>query len=158
MTGEEDGGLASVYGSRYSRLMDPVAREGGTMPPTSSWSRVLLIVGLIGMLLGAIDPLEGSLIILPGAGLAALGASLGKSRYRALVYWALALVAVGVVAMWVSSAFGGFGGGTGRSVWWGLPISVPYAVGWVMGVAGTVLSLVEFFRHPGRPDQGEQAG
>ena len=106
------------------------------MLATTSWSRLLVVVGLAGMLLGAIDPLEGSLIILPGTGLVALGAFLGKSRRRVLLYWALALVAIGVGAMWVSSAFGGFGGGTGRSIWWALLILVPYAVGWLMGVAG----------------------
>ena len=63
------------------------------------WSRVLIIVGLICMLIGAIDPLEGSLIILPGTGLVALGAFLGKVRHRRLDYAALLLVAVGVGAM-----------------------------------------------------------
>ena len=62
----------------------------------TSWSRMLVIIGLTSMLLGAIDPLEGSLIILPGTGLVALGALLGKSRRRALLYWSLALVAIGV--------------------------------------------------------------
>jgi len=45
------------------------------------------------------------------------------------------------------SAFGGFGAGTGLSNWWGL-LLVPYAVGWVMGLAGSVLALVESFRRP----------
>jgi hypothetical protein len=115
------------------------------MPAISLWPRVLLIVGLSGMLLGAIDPLEGSLIILLGSGLVALGAFLGKSRRRVLVYWSLALVAIGVGAMFILSAFGGFGTGTGLSNWWGL-LLVPYAAGWVMGLAGSVLALVEAFK------------
>lgn len=127
------------------------------MLATTSWSRLLVIVGLAGMLLGAIDPLEGSLIILPGTGLVALGALLGKSRWRVLLYWSLALVAIGVGAMWILSAFGGFGGSTGRSNWWAL-LLVPYPVGWLMGVAGAILALVESFRRPARPDQGEQSG
>ena len=32
------------------------------------WSRILIIVGSIAMLVGALDPLEGSLVILPGTG------------------------------------------------------------------------------------------
>ena len=37
------------------------------------WSRILKVVGGIAMLLGTLDPLEGSLLILPGSGLVALG-------------------------------------------------------------------------------------
>ena len=117
------------------------------MPATVSWARVLLIVGLSGMLLGAIDPLEGSLIILPGSGLVALGAFLGKSRRRVLLYRSFALVAVGVGAMFILSEFGGFGAGTGLSNWWGL-LLVPYAAGWVKGLAGSILALVEAFKRP----------
>lgn len=128
------------------------------MPATTSWSRLLLIIGLAGMLLGAIDPLEGSLIVLPGTGLVALGALLGKSRRRVLLYWSFALVAIGVGALWISSAFGGFGGSTGRSIWWGLLLDLPYAVGWVMGLVGAILALVESFKRPAGPNQGEQSG
>jgi hypothetical protein len=117
------------------------------MPAPNSWSRVLLIVGFAGLLLGAIDPLEGALIVLPGSGLVAFGAFLGKSRRRVLLYWSFALVAIGVGAMFVLSAFGGFGTGTGLSNWWGL-LLVPYAAGWVMGLAGSVLALVESFKRP----------
>jgi hypothetical protein len=99
------------------------------------------------MLLGAIDPLEGSLIVLQGTGQVALGALLGKSRRRVLLYWSLALVAIGVGAMWVLSAFGGFGDSTGLSKWWGL-LLLPYPVGWLMGVAGSILALVESFKRP----------
>ena len=42
------------------------------------------------------------------------------------MYWSLLLVLIGVAALWISSALGGFGGDTGRSDWWGL-LFVPYA-------------------------------
>ena len=44
------------------------------------WSRPSVLVGSIAMLAGAIDPMEGSLLILPGSGLVALGAWLGRSE------------------------------------------------------------------------------
>ena len=113
-------------------------------------SRVLIVVGVAGMLVGAIDPLEGSLIILPGTGLVALGALLGKSRYRILLYWSLILVAVGVGELWVLSAFGGVGGSRDRSIWWGLVV-LPYPVGWILGLAGVILTLAEIFKPPVRP-------
>jgi hypothetical protein len=106
------------------------------------WSRILVIVGLIAMVIGALDPLEGSLVILPGIGFVALGARLAKSRQRVLLSWSLALVAAGVGVLWGLSAVGGFGGNTGRSYWWALTL-LPYPVGWVMGLVGAVRSLRE---------------
>ena len=132
------------------------------MRGTITWARLLMIVGLAGMLLGAIDPLEGSLIILPSTGLVALGAFLDKSRRRVLLYWALASMAVGVGAMFVLSALGGIGGSTGLSIWWALLI-LPYVVGWFVGLAGAILVLIESFRRPpqtnrSEQNRGEQAG
>ncbi len=103
-------------------------------------SQVLVVVGLVAMLLGAFDPLEGSLLILPGSGLVALGALLGKNPQRRLFGAALVLLAVGVGAMFGLSAVGGVGGRSGHSMWWLLTV-VPYPVGWLMGLGG-VLALV----------------
>jgi hypothetical protein len=105
-------------------------------------SRILVMVGLVAMVIGALDPLEGSLVILPGTGLVALGARLGNSRHRVLLSWSFVLVAVGVGAVWGLSALGGLGGDTGRSYWWGL-VLLPYPIGWIMGLVGAVRSLRE---------------
>jgi hypothetical protein len=93
----------------------------------------------------SIPSLEGSLAIVPGAGLAALGAFLGHSRRRVFSYWAVVLVVVGVAAMFGVSAVGGLGEGTGRSLWWAVPLVVPYAAGWVLGLIGAVSAVIEFF-------------
>lgn len=111
-----------------------------TTPPANAralWSRILIIVGSIAMLVGALDPLEGALAILPGSGLVALGTFLGSCERRLIAYrtGVFILVALGVGAMWALSAQGGFGGKTGRSVWWGL-LLLPYLVGWVMAIWG----------------------
>ena len=108
------------------------------IPPRTP--RILIIAGLVTMVIGLIDPLEGSLVILPGTGLAALGARLGRTPHRALLYWGFALVTVGVAAVWGMSAMGGIGGSTGRSMWWAL-ILLPYPVGWVLGLVGAVRAL-----------------
>jgi len=101
------------------------------------WSRILIIVGSIGMLVGAIDPMEGSVVILPGSGLVALGAFVGQSEGRLIAYlvWIFILIAIGVGALWGLSAVGGFGGPTGRSNWWGV-LMLPYVIGWSMGIWG----------------------
>src|ERR1017187_10301599 len=101
------------------------------------WSRILVIVGGIAMLVGALDPMEGSVVILPGSGLVVLGTFLGQHERRLITYrvWGLILIAIGVGALWGLSAIGGFGGGSGRSMWWGVLI-LPYLIGWSMGIWG----------------------
>jgi hypothetical protein len=116
------------------------------MNASTMWSRVLVIIGVVGMLIGAVDPLEGSVVILVSAGLVALGAYLAKSRHRGLLLWAFALVAAGVAALFVLSWFGGVGGPGGHSKWWAV-VLLPYPAGWVMGLVGAVLALVESFRY-----------
>ena len=111
------------------------------------WSHILVIVGLVAMLIGAIDPLEGSLVILPGSDMVALGAFLAGSRYRMLLFRACILMAFGVAALFVISAFGGMGGRSGHSMWWGLFI-LPYPVGWLMGLVGGILRPIECFKRP----------
>jgi hypothetical protein len=103
----------------------------------NGWSRVLVIVGSIAMLVGAVDPMEGSVVILPGSGLVALGAFLGHSERRLIAYrvGVFILIVIGVGAMWGLSTVGGFGGRSGRSMWWGVLI-LPYLIGWSMGIWG----------------------
>jgi hypothetical protein len=99
------------------------------------WSQILVIVGAVAMLVGALDPMEGSVVILTGSGLVALGTFLGNTSRRLRVYWTwtFLLIAFGVGVMFGASAIGGFGGTTGRSTWWAVLV-LPYPVGWVMGV------------------------
>jgi hypothetical protein len=101
------------------------------------WSKILIIVGSIAMLVGALDPMEGSLVILPGSGLVALGTFLDQSERRWIAYrlWVFILIAIGVGAMWGLTQVGGFGGHSGRSMWWGVLI-LPYLIGWSMGIWG----------------------
>jgi hypothetical protein len=110
-------------------------------------SRILIIVGGLAMLLGTVDPLEGSLLILPGSGLVALGMVLGGKKRRTVLYWvwAFSLIAVGVGALFGLSAIGGIGGRSGHSMWWGILI-LPYPVGWLMALAGGVAGLVRLFK------------
>ncbi|MEN6365629.1 MAG: hypothetical protein ABFC88_02310 [Thermoguttaceae bacterium] len=119
------------------------------------WSIVLVIVGLLAMLVGAIDPLEGSFVILPGSAFVAAGAFLGKSRYRMLLFWACVLIAAGVGAMVIFTAMGGIGGHSGRSLWWGLLV-LPFPVGWIIGLVGAILKLIESFKRPALPRPQKQ--
>jgi hypothetical protein len=111
--------------------------ETSGMNTRGVWSRILIIVGSIAMLVGALDPMEGSLVILPGSGFVALGTFLGRCERRQIAYrvWVFTLIAIGVGALWGLSMVGGIGGHSGYSMWWGVLI-LPYLVGWFMGIVG----------------------
>ncbi len=115
---------------------------------TVRWTRILVTAGLILMVIGVLDPLEGSVIILAGSLVAATGAFLGRLRRWKLLLAAFILIAVGVGVMFVTSAMGGFGGETGRSMWWALVI-LPYPAGWIVGLAGAILCLKELTKGQG---------
>jgi hypothetical protein len=117
------------------------------MNPRKLWSNILVILGLIMMFVGTVDPLEGCVIILPGSVLVTIGAILCKSRYRKLLFWSSILIAFGVGAMIILSMLGGLGGKSGHSLWWGLLI-LPYPIGWVMGIIGIILRLIEACKKP----------
>jgi hypothetical protein len=87
--------------------------------------------------IGAIDPMEGSLVVLPGSGLVAVGAFLGQGERRLVAYrvWVFILILIGVGALWGLSSVGGFGGKSGLSMWWGVLI-LPYLIGWSLGIWG----------------------
>jgi hypothetical protein len=104
-------------------------------------SRWLIIAGLVLMVIGVLDPLEGSVVILGGSALVALGAFLTRTHYRLPVI-ALVLIAVGVGVLFGFSALGGVGGTSGRSIWL-LLLCVPYPIGWVLGLIGAARKLRE---------------
>ncbi len=107
------------------------------MNTRSFWSRILVTGGGIATVVGAIDPMEGSLLILPGSGMIALGAFFAQSERRLIAYrvWVLILIAIGVGGLWGLNEVGGFGGSSGRSLWWGVLI-LPYPIAWSMGIWG----------------------
>jgi len=104
--------------------------------------RVLVLVGLVLMVAGALDPMEGSVVILFGSAFVAAGAFLSRNHRYRLQLTAFALVAIGVAALFGLSAIGGVGGNSGRSIWW-LATCAPYPVGWVMGLVGAAAKLRE---------------
>jgi hypothetical protein len=106
---------------------------------------MLAILGLFAMLLGGFDPLEGSIVVLPGVAIVTLGAFLGHSRFTRLLCAALAMVALGIAAMFAMGAVGGFAGRRDHLMWWGLLIA-PYPLGFLLGMVGAILRLVEAFR------------
>ena len=106
------------------------------------WSHRMLGIGTAALVLGALDPLEGSVVIAAGAVVAMVAAHLGHLRARHRLDWGVALALLGVAALWGLSAAGGIGGSTGRSHWWAL-LLVPYPIGWLLSLSAAVRSLRE---------------
>lgn len=89
-------------------------------------------IGLAAMLLGALDPLEGSPAIVLGIGLVALAAR-RERRGATLAAVGFGMALFGFAAMWILTVLGGVGGSTGHSAWWAL-LALPLAPGWLLGV------------------------
>jgi hypothetical protein len=107
------------------------------MTSRRTWARIALLVGYAALLIGAVDPLEGSLAILAGAGLVVLGnwGAGAEEPWRRRSLIAFVLIVIGVGAVWGLSAVGGIGGRHGQPVAWAVLLP-PYPVGWCLLVLG----------------------
>ena len=111
-----------------------------TKPSRLQAARWMVLAGGILIIIGAVDPLEGSLLILPGAGMTASGLWLGAAeRSVILFHWMVfCLIAVGIGALWALRFAGGFGGESGRTNAWGLLV-MPYVIGLPLALVGSGL-------------------
>lgn len=89
------------------------------------------ILGVVLFLLGTLDPLEGSVLILAGSILLAIVSHLFRDPQHRWYRLAAVLILFGVAALWILSAFGGFGGENDLAYGWAVLI-LPYPVGWLM--------------------------
>lgn len=103
-----------------------------------------MVVAVALMVLGALDPMEGAVVIAAGTLLLAVAARASRSPFTSWAWTASALVVVGVAALFWMSALGGVGGTSGRSIWW-LLAAAPYPLGWVLGLV-TAFRMRHAFR------------
>ncbi|MCE1198731.1 MAG: hypothetical protein LWW85_07170 [Marinilabiliales bacterium] len=115
-----------------------------SQPMIGKWPRFLYIVGAVAAVVGAIDPLEGSVLILTGTLLLSLACFLRQEEETKLFLVAALLTGTGVAALFILSSMGGFGGTSELSGWWGLTI-LPYPIGWILTLT---LLIKRKFRHP----------
>jgi len=95
------------------------------------WLQAGFVLGVVLFLLGTLDPLEGSILILAGSILLAVVSHLFNDPHRKWYKTAAILILIGVLALWILSAFGGFGGESDLPYGWALLI-LPYPAGWLM--------------------------
>ena len=103
------------------------------MKVSGKLNQYLHVAGVILLLLGAIDPMEGSILIMIGSLLLALSLYLKQDAQWKFFTITFILIALGVGFLFFFSSLGGFGGASTLSWWWALLI-LPYPLGWLMEV------------------------
>lgn len=94
------------------------------------WTRVLYIIGVFALIAGALDPMEGSVVIAFGSLLIAISAYVSKDRHRKIFIACTLAIISGVFFLFFFSALGGIGKGSDYSMWWGLTM-LTYPLGWL---------------------------
>lgn len=102
--------------------------------------KVLFIIGIVAIIIGVIDPLEGSAAILGGSLLIALSSYFLKDRYWKLFFVGFIMIAIGVFFLFYFSSLGGFGGNSKLS-WWFISLIIPYPIGWLLTIIILILRL-----------------
>ena len=106
------------------------------------WTRAIYIIGIIALIIGTIDPLEGSVLIMAGSALLALSAYVTSDRHTKIFSVSLIMIVIGVFFLFYFSSLGGFGGTSTLSWWWGLLI-LPFPMGWLIIVFILIRRAIE---------------
>jgi multisubunit Na+/H+ antiporter MnhB subunit len=97
------------------------------------WTRVIYIIGVILLIVGILDPLEGSVVIMVGSVFVTLITYLTHDRCWKIFLLSFIMIAIGVFFLFYFSSLGGFGGKSTLSWWWGTLI-LPYPIGWLTAI------------------------
>jgi len=106
------------------------------------WTRVIYIIGVIALIIGSLDPMEGSVVIASGSALLALSTYLIHDRHWKIFLLSFLMILFGVFFLFYLSSLGGFGGTATLSWWWGTLI-LPYPVGWLMSIVILIIRAVK---------------
>lgn len=117
------------------------------MKESMHWTRILYTIGVVGLIIGSIDPLEGAVIILLGSMLIALATYLTKDIHHKLFSVTLIMIVIGVFFLFYLSSLGGFGGSSKLSWWWGILI-IPYPIGWLISIITLIVRMVRKIKLP----------
>jgi hypothetical protein len=112
------------------------------MKNKAKWTRIIYIIGVIALIIGAIDPLEGSVVIMAGSALLALSAYATSDRHSKIFTASLIMIVIGVAFLFYFSSLGGFGGTSTLSWWWGLLI-LPFPIGWLTIIIVLIRRAIE---------------
>ena len=97
------------------------------------WIRITYIIGVIALIIGILDPLEGSVVIASGIALLAFSTYLTHDRHWKIFFILLIMIVTGISFLFYFSLLGGFGGQSTLSWWWGTLIP-SYTIGWLISI------------------------
>lgn len=103
--------------------------------------RIGWLFGVIAMIIGIFDPLEGSVLIVAGSILLAVTSYLKNDPQWKIFAIASLMIITGVSFLFYISSLGGFGGDSGRSWWWGA-LLFPYPAGWLLAIIMLIMRLI----------------
>lgn len=104
------------------------------------WYRVVFIIGVAATVIGAIDPMEGSVVIAMASICLALSTYYMRDRYAKIFIVAAIMVVFSVAALWYVSSLGGF---DPKKEWWWTVILIPYPVGWLISIITLIVRWVK---------------
>jgi hypothetical protein len=110
------------------------------MKEKTKWTRIVYIIGVIALLIGTLDPMEGSVVITAGSIMLALSTYITRDRHWKIFAASTIMIVIGVAFLFYLSSLGGFGGNSSRSWWWGILI-LPYPLGWLTTIVILILRM-----------------
>jgi len=100
----------------------------------------MYVFGIISLIIGAINPIERSIVICLGSVLIGLSTYLNKDRHWKIFFISAILIILGVTALIYISYIGGFGSKSTLSIWWRATI-LPYPIGWLLSAVTLIVRL-----------------
>ncbi len=101
--------------------------------------RILYIAGVVALVVGALDPMEGSVVVATGSVLTAVATHMLGDRHRSIFLVLAAMIVTGVGSLWFVSSLGGF---NPKTEWWWLVAIAPYPLGWLAAVVTLIFRAV----------------
>ena len=104
--------------------------------------RIIYVTGIIALIAGIIDPLEGSVFILTGSALISLSTFLAHDRHKKFFLVSIIMIVTGVLFLFYLSSLGGFGG-TSKISWWWSVLIIPYPIGWFLDIVLLIVRVIQ---------------
>ncbi len=110
------------------------------MKEKTKLTRILYYAGVVAMILGAVYPLEGSVLILSGNLLLVISMYITNDRQRKQFLATLIMIAVGVFFIYFTWSLREFGG-TSKLIWlWDILILL-YPAGWIFAMVMLIIRV-----------------
>ena len=123
------------------------------MKEKAKWYHVVFIIGIAATIIGAIDPLEGSIVIAIGGICLAVATYFMNDRYFKFFLVGAIMILFGVSALWFISSLGGYE--PKKEWWWNVFIS-PYPLGWLVNIITLMVRWVKGEKREERLENREE--